>query len=158
MCVFEFKQGEKGTDGRANQQLGSLFCSVILKADPKLIFLLRRVRKGKVPEEAQVRRSDEAAMCLYPEAPTPQAPAERRTQNSSSALRLLLHLSCSRRSTHSATVRSPCTLLSRVRTFTVSLVLSFSPTTETRGGEQSGQYGERVGEGATTSKERGRGH
>lgn len=50
-------------------------------------------------------------------------------QNSSSALRLLDAFSCFRRSMQSVRLLSPWTLLSRVRTFTVSLLFSFSPTT-----------------------------
>lgn len=41
---------------------------------------------------------------------------------------------------HSSTVRSPWTLLSRVRTFTVLLVFSFSPTTLTGKEQRGNQY------------------
>lgn len=52
-----------------------------------------------------------------------------KAQKSSSAFWLLEDLSSFRRWMHSSTLRSPWTLLSRVRTFTVLLVFSFSPTT-----------------------------
>lgn len=51
------------------------------------------------------------------------------TQKSSSAFRLLEAFSSLSRCMQSVKLLSPCTLLSRVLTFTVSLVFSFSPTT-----------------------------
>lgn len=61
------------------------------------------------------------------------------SQKSSSALRARVSFSCRSRSMHSVTLRSPWTLLSRVRTFTVSLVFSFSPTTKNTTMESQGQ-------------------